>query len=344
MKEREVKQKWFPFWADKWIFGSMRIEFDPEERAIWVDLLCLASKDNGYIRANEETPYPIKQLAGMLIVDENKLQVAIEKFIEKGKLERLNNGTLTIKKWDKYQISNRHKRRLDNIMSEKTDTMSEKTDSNNNIKNIQNIKNIKNNNRDIKEKEKYNSIQKKWNDFANKNDLPKIRELSKTRIGKINARLKEKDFDLDLLFKNIEEQPFLLGENKQGWTIDFDWVFQKNNYLKIMEMKYKNRKKKMMNKIEYYEFCTIIKRLEVEYSDLDETRKKLHYDKLCYFPSWVLKEMVNQILETHERTYYPKLSLLIKSAESIQYYKQSNKRKPVYVRNVIQLVGVGLIG
>jgi len=93
------------------------------------------------------------------------------------------------------------------------------------------------------EKEKYNNIQKKWNDFANKNDLPKIRELSKTRIGKINARLKEKDFDLDLLFKNIEEQPFLLGENKQGWTIDFDWVFQKNNYLKIMEMKYKNRKK-----------------------------------------------------------------------------------------------------
>ena len=85
-----------------------------------------------------------------------------------------------------------------------------------------------------------------------------------------------------------------------------------------------------MNKIEYYEFCTIIKRLEVEYSDLDETRKKLHYDKLCHFPSWVLKEMVNQILETHERTYYPKLSLLIKSAESIQYYKQSNKRKPVY--------------
>jgi len=93
------------------------------------------------------------------------------------------------------------------------------------------------------EKEKYNNIQKKWNDFANKNDLPKIRELSKTRIGKINARLKEKDFDLDLLFKKIEEQPFLLGENKQGWTIDFDWVFQKNNYLKIMEMKYKNRKK-----------------------------------------------------------------------------------------------------
>jgi len=94
-----------------------------------------------------------------------------------------------------------------------------------------------------REEEEYSGIQKKWNDFANKNDLPKIRELSKTRIGKINARLKEKDFDLDLLFKNIEEQPFLLGENKQGWTIDFDWVFQKNNYLKIMEMKYKNRKK-----------------------------------------------------------------------------------------------------
>jgi len=38
MKERDSKMKWFPFWTDKWIFGSMRIECTIIERAIWIDL------------------------------------------------------------------------------------------------------------------------------------------------------------------------------------------------------------------------------------------------------------------------------------------------------------------
>ena len=62
------EKTWFPFWIDKWIFGSMRIEFDVEERGIWIDLYALATKDNGHIRANEDVPYPMEQLSGMLII------------------------------------------------------------------------------------------------------------------------------------------------------------------------------------------------------------------------------------------------------------------------------------
>jgi hypothetical protein len=65
MKKRTPDNIWFPFWVDKWIWGSMRIEFEPIERAIWVDLLALAAKDDGYIRANEDIPYPLEQLAGI---------------------------------------------------------------------------------------------------------------------------------------------------------------------------------------------------------------------------------------------------------------------------------------
>ena len=110
MKERSTSTVWFPFWADKWIFGSVRIECTLEERAIWIDLLSLASKDNGHIRANEETPYPIMQLSGMLVIQEDKLTNAIEKFIKIGKLKREKNDTLYIIKWDKYQFSDRWKR------------------------------------------------------------------------------------------------------------------------------------------------------------------------------------------------------------------------------------------
>ena len=86
MKKRSPDKFWFPFWPDKWIFGSIRIEFNPAERGIWVDLLSLASKDDGHIRANEETPYPLKQLSGMLIIPEEELSAAIEKFIKLKKL------------------------------------------------------------------------------------------------------------------------------------------------------------------------------------------------------------------------------------------------------------------
>ena len=134
MKKRTPDKFWFPWWPDKWIFGSMRIECTAEERGIWLDLYCIASKDNGFIRANEETPYPISQLAGMLIIPEKTLREAIEKFIElkdkdgNGKLTRTEFGTLYITKYEKYQFTDRHKRRVDEGMSEETDTMSEEKD------------------------------------------------------------------------------------------------------------------------------------------------------------------------------------------------------------------------
>ena len=105
MKKRVPDKFWFPWWPDKWIFGSVRIEFTPAERGIWVDMLSLASKDDGHIRANEETPYPIQQLAGMLVIPEEELNDAINKFIKKEKLIKTKTGTLYVAKWDKYQFS-----------------------------------------------------------------------------------------------------------------------------------------------------------------------------------------------------------------------------------------------
>lgn len=90
----------------------MRLEFGPAERALWIDLLSLAGKDDGYIRANEDTPYPAKQLAGMLVYEEDFVAQTIEDFIEKGKLSRLKNGVLHVTNWEKYRLSDGHKRVL----------------------------------------------------------------------------------------------------------------------------------------------------------------------------------------------------------------------------------------
>ncbi len=129
MKKRVADSTWIPFWIDKWIFGSMRIEFTLEERAIWVDLLALAAKDDGFIRANEITPYPIQQLSGMLIIPENILKSAIEKFVKKGKIIRDKNGVLYIATWEKYRFTDRYKRMLRHDISEKSEDTSEKKET-----------------------------------------------------------------------------------------------------------------------------------------------------------------------------------------------------------------------
>jgi hypothetical protein len=115
MKKR-YSMDWIPLWTDKWLFGSTAVELTLEEQAVWIKLLCLASKDDGWIRANENTPYPLPIMAGLLQCPVNVLEKTIEKCIKLDKIEENKNilGIFKIKNWEKYQISSRHKRRLYN--------------------------------------------------------------------------------------------------------------------------------------------------------------------------------------------------------------------------------------
>lgn len=120
---------WYPFWVDKWLFGSTRHEFTHAQRAIWVDLLTLSKKDSGFIRANESVPYPIPQLAGLFSGSVHLVTSTIERAIESGKLKKMDDGTLYVVKTETYVISERHKRRLEKvIMSENVDIVSENVD------------------------------------------------------------------------------------------------------------------------------------------------------------------------------------------------------------------------
>jgi hypothetical protein len=92
---------------------------------------------------------------------------------------------------------------------------------------------------EVKEEE---DIKGTWNFFAEQYELSKIQKLTPTRKRHIKARLKENDFELITILREAEKQPFLLGKNKEGWSIDFDWIFSSpNNYVKILENKYKDK-------------------------------------------------------------------------------------------------------
>jgi uncharacterized phage protein (TIGR02220 family) len=134
MKRGKQIDTWFPLYIDKWLFGSTRHELIIHDgdtwidlRGIFTDLLSLSRKDNGFIRANETTPYPISQLSGMFCVPENHLKKCIELCLKFGKLSEPIPGIFYIESTNNYALSERHKRRISE-MSENSDIASAKAD------------------------------------------------------------------------------------------------------------------------------------------------------------------------------------------------------------------------
>lgn len=109
--KRGISYAWFPLWIDKWLWGSTRHELNHEERAIFVDLMALAAKDEGFIRANETTAYPIEQLAGMLQASKELVLNTVSKCVKYEKLKE-SNGIYFVNNWNEYRLSQRHKKRV----------------------------------------------------------------------------------------------------------------------------------------------------------------------------------------------------------------------------------------
>jgi hypothetical protein len=104
---------WVPWYVDSWIFGSSRIELTRAQRSDFLDLVLLAGKDDGYIRANQTTPYPLAQLAGLLCINSDDLEETIRRCIEVGKIEKRENGVLYIVNWEAYKLTDRWRRKLE---------------------------------------------------------------------------------------------------------------------------------------------------------------------------------------------------------------------------------------
>lgn len=100
----------FKFYSEKYLWDSTRSELKPEERAVWVDFLCLASMNFGAVEC-----YSRDQLAQQLLIDSELLDKSIEKFIKFGKVKRKLNKKekkeiFSIVKWDLYQADYLKKR------------------------------------------------------------------------------------------------------------------------------------------------------------------------------------------------------------------------------------------
>ena len=74
--------------------------------------------------------------------------------------------------------------------------------------------------------------------------------MTEKRKKKISARLKENDFDFDLILEKIRNSDQLQGK-VYDWRVTFDWIFtSKANYIKILEGNYQNKEKVHLNALE----------------------------------------------------------------------------------------------
>jgi hypothetical protein len=86
-------------------------------------------------------------------------------------------------------------------------------------------------------KKRIGEILDQWNKFADEHGLAKIIKITDKRMTNIRQRLKEPEFNLEMIFQKIKQSSFLLGG--KDWKIHFDFIFgSRNNYVKILEGNY----------------------------------------------------------------------------------------------------------
>lgn len=77
-----------------------------------------------------------------------------------------------------------------------------------------------------------------WNALG----VSSVKSISNNRLTLVKARIAEHGLDTFIdTITSIKESPFLLGQNKRGWVITFDWLIKPNNFVKVLEGNYKPR-------------------------------------------------------------------------------------------------------
>lgn len=106
-KKYETRQSrattWLKFYSENHLWGSTRSELNPDERAVWVDFLCLAAMKFGQVEV-----FSREQLAKQLLINPELLDRSIEKFLKYGKIKkkyskREKKEIFNIVKWEHYQ-------------------------------------------------------------------------------------------------------------------------------------------------------------------------------------------------------------------------------------------------
>lgn len=211
-------------------------ELNPEQRWIFIGILLLAgdSEIPGTVfrRKDEDgnlVGYMPIILADTLDVSPDVIEPALARMVEKGKIRIDERGVIYVLNWNKYQSEyERKKAGRTNVRPRGGQKSGLDIEGEGDGEGEEDLS------------ASISSIVEKWNKFAKAKDIPWIDGVTpgSTREKHLKARIRA-GFDIDKILEAISYQPFLLGENKDGWMVTFDWfVGSPGNLQKILEGNY----------------------------------------------------------------------------------------------------------
>lgn len=105
MQRGSNRRSWVKLWVTGWLHGSIRWQLNPDERATWADLICLAGEcnHNGLICDNDGRSYPISYIANQLNIDLALLGSTVAKCKAEGRIEERDDEVIAIANWNAYQ-------------------------------------------------------------------------------------------------------------------------------------------------------------------------------------------------------------------------------------------------
>jgi len=247
------KLQWFKFSYADWRMGKIQ-RCSEITQARFINLCCLYwSKESNLTLENAEIEIDKEHLDVLLKkkIIESDGKIIFIKFLD----EQLMEITETSKdksnaakaRWDKYRQSKNEKETNADAMQVHTDALQNDAEESREEET-----------RVDKSREDINiltdGVLKYYHGVCNQ--LPKVKDFSTSRKKMILARTKEHGKDkVKEALDNVSTSDFLNGINKNGWTADFNFIFKKENFIKILEGNYKNKENgKNRRKINIDEF------------------------------------------------------------------------------------------
>lgn len=265
--------KWIKITTD--IFDDEKILFIEELPdadsiiVIWFKLLCLAGRQNnsGVFMLNNRIPYTDKMLATIFRRKESTVKLALSTFEEFGMIE-IVDGVITIPNWGKHQSLDQLEKKkgyMKNYMREYRQKQKELVEGvkpckvNSKVNSEDNVSRAEGEREGDIEGEREGEqiltlsservcrtkdvrlVIEEWN----KTDFKHVERISpdSQRGGMLRKRIN--DYGVEKVLYAIQranESDFLKGNNGRGWTADFDWFIKPNNFQKVLEGNYDNRK------------------------------------------------------------------------------------------------------
>lgn len=169
----------------------------------------------------------------------SKIRTSLKKLISTNELaskSQARSTVITVVAYDTHQVN-------DKSINNKVTSKSQPVDNE-----IATDKNLRT--KELKKEDICELIFDKWNElFQGKLSVPlKLTDKRRSAINGCINEMKSTRFDFTLLqtwseyFEHAAKSNFLMGENKDGWTMNFDFVITKSKLLKIVEGEYDNQR------------------------------------------------------------------------------------------------------